>query len=104
MGIHRSGYNDGACKLFVCYKDNQKLMSAYKKTVVSVMVSMGEGSPLYAEGATKITLEDEAGGGFLVLTQDDMSNGLRLDLDELEFIYNVGKQMVEEYNKQIDSV
>jgi hypothetical protein len=79
-------------------------MSAYKKTVVSAMVSMGEGSPLYAEGATKISIEDESGGGFIILTQDDMSNGLRFDLDELEFIYNVGKQMVEEYNKQIESV
>ena len=79
-------------------------MSAYKKTVVSAMVSMGEGSPFYAEGATKITLEDEAGGGFLIITQEDMSNGLSFDLDELEFIYNVGKQMVEEYNKQIESV
>lgn len=104
MGICGVGHDDGACKLSVCYKDNEKLMSAYKKTVVSVMVSMGEGSPLYAEGATKISIEDEVGGGFLVITQEDMSNGLRFDLDELEFIYNVGKQMVEEYNKQIESV
>ena len=74
-------------------------MSAYKKTVVSVMVSMGEDSPFFAVGSTKITIEDEAAGGFLVITQEHMGNGLRFDLDELEFVYNVGKQMVEEYNK-----
>lgn len=41
-----------------------------------------------------VTMTDEGGGAFLVLTGRDMETGLRVDLDELEVVLVVARQML----------
>lgn len=54
------------------------------------------GSMLYDENTTKISLEDEGGGAFLILEQD--YNGaiqqIRLDIDEVDTVFSAIKQLV----------
>lgn len=54
------------------------------------------GELLYDENTTKISLEDEGGGAFLILEQD--YNGaiqqIRLDIDEVDTVFSVIKQLV----------
>ena len=53
-------------------------------------------SMLYDENTTKIYLEDEGGGAFLILEQD--YNGaiqqIRLDIDEVDAVFSAIKQLV----------
>lgn len=54
------------------------------------------GEMLYDENTTKISLEDEGGGAFLIVEQD--YNGaiqqIRLDIDEVETVFSAIKQLV----------
>lgn len=54
------------------------------------------GELLYDENTTKISLEDEGGGAFLILEQD--YNGaiqqIRLDIDEADAVFSAIKQLV----------
>lgn len=54
------------------------------------------GEMLYDENTTKISLEDEGGGAFLIVEQD--YNGaiqqIRLDIDELDTVFSAIKQLV----------
>lgn len=54
------------------------------------------GELLYDENTTKISLEDEGGGAFLILEQD--YNGaiqqIRLDIDEVDTVFSAIKQLV----------
>ncbi len=54
------------------------------------------GSMLYDENTTKIYLEDEGGGAFLIVEQD--YNGaiqqIRLDIDEVDTVFSAIKQLV----------
>ena len=54
------------------------------------------GEMLYDENTTKISLEDEGGGAFLIVEQD--YNGaiqqIRLDIDEFDTVFSTIKQLV----------
>ena len=54
------------------------------------------GEMLYDENTTKISLEDEGGGAFLIVEQD--YNGaiqqIRLDFDEVDTVFSAIKQLV----------
>ena len=54
------------------------------------------GEMLYDENTTKISLEDEGGGAFLIVEQD--YNGaiqqIRLDIDEVDTVFSAIKQLV----------
>lgn len=56
------------------------------------------GELLYDENTTKISLEDEGGGAFLILEQD--YNGaiqqIRLDIDEVDAVFSAIKQLVDQ--------
>ena len=53
---------------------------------------------LYDENTTKIYLEDEGGGAFLIVEQD--YNGaiqqIRLDIDEVDTVFSAIKQLVKQ--------
>lgn len=49
-------------------------------------------SPVYAEGAVRVTLDDEGAGAFFVLEQDGAS--IRVDPDELELIATKAREML----------
>lgn len=56
------------------------------------------GEMLYDENTTKISLEDEGGGAFLIVEQD--YNGaiqqIRLDIDEVDTVFSAIKQLVKQ--------
>ena len=57
-------------------------MSKYITSTISTVVHMDDRNPIFGEGVTTITIDDEAAGGFIVLTQDDQT--IKLDLDKFE--------------------
>lgn len=62
-------------------------LQGYVWTVTGVTVHGQGTSPVFAEGATHLAIEDEAGGPFLTLTQHPdvgKPQTIRLDFDELE--------------------
>lgn len=54
------------------------------------------GELLYDENTTKIYLEDEGGGAFLILEQDydGAIQQIRLDIDEVDAVFSAIKQLV----------
>jgi hypothetical protein len=68
----------------------------YIQTIKSIMVHP-EGEPWFHELATEVSIEDEGGGYYVVLTQspDDPLPGIvRLDSDELDAVYSAAKQLL----------
>ena len=66
-------------------------MSIYLGSITEITVHRQGDDPLFAEYATRIRLESEGGGPFLVLEQDDIDSSkgvarLRIDPEELEVI------------------
>ena len=43
------------------------------------------GEPIYADGATRIDIDDEAGGEFIVLTQSSLHQEARITIDPDEW-------------------
>jgi hypothetical protein len=83
------------------------MTTTYRQTPIATSVHLDGDNPIFGESATHICLEDEAGGcAFIVLKQchDLIEKGeVRVDLEELELIAKVAKEMVEEYDKVLKS-
>ena len=75
-------------------------MSKYITSTISTVVHMDDRNPLYGEGVTTITIDDEAAGGYIVLTQDDQT--IKLDLEELQLITKTAMRMLAQYKKHED--
>ena len=74
----------------------------YMKTILAMSVHFPNDNAHYGETATHITINDEAGGGFIVLTQhtdSDGENKLRFDLDELVEITKLSRKMIKQFDK-----
>jgi hypothetical protein len=72
----------------------------YIQTIKSIMV-YPEGEPWFHELATEVSLEDEGGGYYVVLTQSPDAPELgqvRLDPDELDAVYSAAKQLLTQHN------
>lgn len=72
-------------------------MSEYLKTVVSVSIHKRGQNPIFGEFVTRVDLCDEAGGPFVELSQNEVSEKLRLDIDEIAVILEVAKDMEKQY-------
>ena len=60
-----------------------------------------EGEPWFHELATEVSLEDEGGGYYVVLTQSPDAPELgqvRLDPEELDVVYSAAKQLLTQHN------
>lgn len=69
----------------------------YRTTPLSVSVHLDNENPVFGESATHVTVDDEAGGPFLVLTQinEQSRNGeIRVCIDELEMIFQAAKDLM----------
>ena len=56
-------------------------------------------NPVYGEGNTFVEIEDEAAGPFIKITQDNaIDNVLRFDLEELQAVIEVARDLVETFN------
>lgn len=71
-------------------------MSIYKFTPVKYNLSLQKDHPIFGESVVSVEIEDEAGGAFIVLSQD--SNVLRFNFDEFYYLAEMVKQMEETYN------
>lgn len=68
-------------------------------TSIEVSVHRAQDNPIFGEGTTKVRVEDEGGGSFIVLTQtsEESEGKLRFDLDELECVVKVAKELIANY-------
>ena len=75
-------------------------MSKYITSVISTVVHMDDRNPVFGEGVTTITIDDEAAGGFIVLTQDEQT--IKVDPDELQLITKTAMKLLANYKKHED--
>lgn len=75
-------------------------MSNLKSIPITYSIYRGNDNPVFGESVTLVSVDDEAGGAFIILRQlaDDIQPGqVRLDIDELELIYKTAKKMLKNY-------
>lgn len=72
----------------------------YKTVPLKYSMFYDKDNSVFGESATHISIEDEAGGSYIVLEQfpDDGPQKLRLDIDELKQILSVANKLMSEYN------
>ena len=76
-------------------------MSKYTRTIRTVIITPEDDtdSPIFSEKAISVSVEDEAGGPFIVLRTNDEVSGrgeVRLDIEELEEAAKVGRELMEQ--------
>jgi len=72
-------------------------VSKYKTTILQVCVHREESNPVFGEGNTYVRVDDEAGGPFVVLQQqdDDAQNGtVRFDYEEFLAVAEAAKMLM----------
>ena len=75
----------------------------YATTILKVSVHREGVNPVFGEGNTYVKVEDEAGGPFLVIEQDDSDhhvtglNQIRLEYEELQQVAEAGKMLMHQY-------
>ena len=75
-------------------------MSEIKTTTISVSVHRAGVSPIYGEGVTRVLLDDEAAGPYIVLRQYDpgLENAeIRLDIEELRAVTVAAEKLIADY-------
>jgi len=72
-------------------------MSKYITSVVSTVVHMDDRNPIFGEDITTITIDDDATGGFIVLSQNEQT--IKIDPDELQLITKTAMKMLANYKK-----
>ena len=65
---------------------------SYKSLSMKVSVYQEGNNPIFGEGVTHVSLDDEGGGAFILLEQEDRQ--LRLDLEELEVVADVARKLI----------
>jgi hypothetical protein len=81
-------------------KQSMEVCMKYVQTIKSIMV-YPEGEPWFHELATEVSLEDEGGGYYVVLTQSPDAPEpaqVRLDPSELDAVYSAAKQLLTQHN------
>jgi len=76
--------------------------NSYTLTTTCISVHLKDNNPFFSVQATHVSLEDEAGGAFLVLTQypDDPvkpgASSIRIDLEEFPFIVKAVNKLLDQ--------
>ena len=84
----------------LCSKQSMENYMKYMQTIKSIMV-YPEGEAWDHELATEVSIDDEGGGHYVVLTQcpDRPELGqVRLDPEELDAVYAAAKQLLTQHN------
>jgi hypothetical protein len=70
-------------------------------TPIAAAVHYAGTNPIFGEDVTHVAIDDEAGGGFIVLTQhpDSGTQKLTFDIEELELVVKVARDMLKTYEK-----
>ena len=74
-------------------------MIDYKTTITQVTIHKSGDSPVFGESATRIKLEDESCGVYLIIEQDGGS--ITLDPEELDLIIVEAKKLMAQFNDEI---
>ena len=71
-------------------------MTQYLTTPISVAVHLKAHSPIFGDQVTTVTVDDEAGGPFLVIKQSTDSGmaELRMDMEELEAVVVAARSLI----------
>ena len=73
-------------------------MSEIMVTPIAVSIHRKlDNNPLFGEGVIHIKIDDECGGGFIVLEQDDQK--ISINPDEIDIICNEAKKLLANYDK-----
>ena len=75
-------------------------MSKYITSTISTVVHLDDRNPIFGEGIVTITIDDEAAGGFIVLTQEEQT--IKVDLEELQIITKTAMKLLAAYKKHED--
>lgn len=75
-------------------------MSKYITSIISTVVHLDDRNPIFGDDITTITIDDDACGGYIVLTQNEQT--IRVDLDELQLIAKTAIKMLAKYKKHED--
>lgn len=67
-------------------------MTVYETTITEITVCPHGKSPVYAESATHVRMEDEGGGAFIVLEQNDQK--VCLDPEELPLVLAAAQKLL----------
>lgn len=68
-----------------------------KVTMTQFAIHREDENPVFGDNVTRVALEDEGGGCFLVLSQVDYNgeNKIRIDFSELDVILKTAKELWE---------
>ena len=72
-------------------------MSNYKTTIMQVSIHREEVSPIFGEGNTYVSIDDEAAGPYIVIEQHDEnseSGKLRFDYEEFMAVAEAAKMLM----------
>ena len=72
----------------------------YKTTITQVTIHKSDDNPVFGESATRIKLEDEGAGRYLVIEQDGGS--ISLDPEELDLIIAEAKKLMAQFEDEIE--
>jgi hypothetical protein len=75
-------------------------MSKYTTSIISTVVHLDDRNPIFGDDIITITIDDEAAGGFIVLTQNEQT--IKIDPDELQLITKTAMKMLANYKKHED--
>ena len=72
-----------------------------KTTVIKSSVHMHNENPIFGYGAIHVSIDDDVGGGYIVLEQfpDTGTQRLALDLEELELVLKTARKMLGKYDE-----
>ena len=65
-------------------------------TILTVAIHRSDSNPVYGRGALQVALDDEGAGGYIKICElgDDMEHCVRIDADELEFVFKEAKKLL----------
>ena len=72
-------------------------MSTYKTTILQVSVHREESNPIFGEGNTYVSVDDEAAGPFLTIQQHDENSEpgkVRMDYEEFMAVAEAAKMLM----------
>jgi hypothetical protein len=71
---------------------------------ITQRIIMPEGTDIFDEGITRVEIDDEAAGEFIVIKQDydDKENKIKIDFDEWPFVKKAVDKLIKEINHEKD--
>ena len=74
----------------------------YKSTIIKISIHLENVNPVYGEGVTHVSIQDEGAGPFITLSQvgEEKFECVRIDMEELELITAEAKKLIGQFPKE----